>query len=79
VSADAAASANVALVADRMTRVLAERPRTFYDLLRELPDVEYRTVLQAWGALRERRALGRDEHGRYLLSAGASRAPSDTP
>jgi len=54
-------------VADRMTALLGERARTFYELVRELPDVEYRTVLQAWGALRERRALGRDEDGRYRI------------
>ena len=55
--------------ADRMAALLRERPRTFYELLRELPDVEYRAILQAWGALRERRALGRDDHGRYLIHA----------
>ncbi|HMH53569.1 MAG TPA: hypothetical protein VK548_25275 [Candidatus Acidoferrum sp.] len=54
-------------VADRMAGLLAARPLTFYELLRELPDVEYRAILQAWGALRERRALARDTHGRYLL------------
>ena len=53
--------------ADRMAALLAARPRTFYELLRELPDVEYRAILQAWGALREHRALARDAHGRYLL------------
>ena len=57
------------VVADRMTALLRARPRTFYELLRELDDVEYRTILQAWGALRERRALGRDDHGRYLIRA----------
>ena len=56
-------------VADRMVALLTARPRTFYELLRELEDVEYRTILQAWGALRERRALGRDDHGRYLIRA----------
>ena len=55
------------VLADRMTALLRARPRTFYELLRELDDVEYRTILQAWGALRERRALGRDDHGRYLI------------
>ena len=57
-------------VADRMAALLAARPLTFYELLRELPDVEYRAILQAWGAFRERRALGRDAHGRYLLREG---------
>lgn len=54
-------------VAGRMAALLAARPRTFYELLRELPDVEYRTILKAWGALRERRALTRDAHGHYLI------------
>jgi hypothetical protein len=57
-------------VADRMAALLAARPLTFYELLRELPDVEYRAILQAWGALRDRRALSRDAHGRYLLRQG---------
>ena len=56
-------------VADRMAALLAARPLTFYELLRELPDVEYRAILRAWGVLRERRALARDPHGRYLLRA----------
>lgn len=57
-------------LADRMAALLAARPLTFYELLRELPDVEYRVILQAWGALRCRRALARDPHGRYLLREG---------
>jgi len=57
-------------IADRMAALLAARALTFYELLRELPDVEYRTILQAWGALRERRALSRDTHGRYLVRQG---------
>jgi hypothetical protein len=58
-----------AVVADRMQALLGACPRTFYELLRELDDVEYRAILQAWGALRERGVLGRDEHGRYLIRA----------
>jgi hypothetical protein len=54
-------------VVARMTELLRARPRTFYELLRELDEVEYRTILQAWGTLREGKALGRDEHGRYLI------------
>ena len=57
------------VVADRMAALLRAQPRTFYELLRELDDVEYRMILQAWGELRERRALGRDDHGRYLIRA----------
>ena len=57
----------VRAVAARMEQLLGERPRTFYELLRELNDAEYRVILQAWGSLREARRLGRDEHGLYLL------------
>ena len=56
-----------AALADRMATLLTERPRTFYELLRELDDVEYRAILQAWGALRERRVLERNAHGLYLV------------
>ena len=59
----------IAALADRMTALLGARPRTFYELLRELDDVEYRAILQAWGALRERGVLGRNAHGRYLIRA----------
>ena len=54
-------------LAARMEQLLRERPRTFYALLRELGDAEYRVILQAWGSLREARRLTRDEHGLYLL------------
>jgi hypothetical protein len=54
-------------VAARIEALLGERPRTFYELLRELVDAEYRVILQAWGSLREARRLGRDANGLYLL------------
>jgi len=56
----------VRAVAARMEQLLRERPRTFYELLRELGDAEYRLILQAWGLLREEARLARDEHGLYL-------------
>ncbi|HEU5322536.1 MAG TPA: hypothetical protein VFX28_17140 [Methylomirabilota bacterium] len=56
-------------VAERMAALLRERPRTFYELVRGLDDVEYRTILRAWGLLRERRALGRDAEGLYVIRA----------
>ena len=80
---------DVGAVAARMEQLLRERPRTFYALVRELGDAEYRVILQAWGSLREARRLGRDEHGLYLLrqtsgvrartSRPTSRPPSAGP
>lgn len=54
-------------VTARIVALLGEKPRTFYEILRELGDAEYRTILQAWGSLREEKKLGRDAHGNYLL------------
>ena len=40
---------------------------SFYAILQALEDVDYRVILQAWGILREKDLLSRDEEGRYLL------------
>jgi hypothetical protein len=62
---------DVRAVAAQMEALLRERPRTFYGLLRELGDAEYRVILQAWGSLREKRRLGRDAHGLYVVRHNA--------
>jgi len=54
-------------VTARIVALLGEKPRTFYEILRELGDAEYRTILEAWGSLREGKRLGRDADGNYLL------------
>ena len=56
-------------VAERIAGLLRERPRNFYAILQSLGDVEYRTILAAWGTLHEREALARDHEGNYVLSA----------
>ena len=48
-------------------RLLRERPVFFIDLVRAFPDTPYRTLLLAWGEVRERHKLARDEEGHYLL------------
>jgi hypothetical protein len=57
--------------AEELTERIVERlgagPASFYDLLVQFADAEYRDLLRAWGQVRERRALERDEHGNYLL------------
>ncbi len=44
-------------LARRIQALLAERPVSVYDVLRALPDEDYRTILQAWGAACAPRAL----------------------
>jgi hypothetical protein len=63
-------------LADRIVERLGTRPALFYDLLVEFADAEYRDLLRAWGRVRERIALERDEHGHYLLPTGEATAPA---
>jgi hypothetical protein len=56
--------------AERIAALLRERPLNFYAILQSLGDVEYRTILAAWGTLHEQDALARDREGNYVLRAG---------
>ncbi len=53
---------------ERIVKQLEEGPKTFYAILKSLADVEYRTILIAWGTVREKNLLRRDDHGNYLLA-----------
>lgn len=63
--------AEVARVAASMTAMLREKPVMFVDLVRAFPDVPYRSLLLAWGHVREQHRLTRDDEGNYLLPPGA--------
>lgn len=60
--------ADVARLADAIVAALRERPLLFMDLVRAHRDVPYRTLLLAWGAVRDRERLARDDEGRYRLA-----------
>jgi hypothetical protein len=47
--------------------MLREKPVQFMDLVRAFPDVPYRTILLAWGEVREAHGLAREEDGEYFL------------
>lgn len=55
-------------VADRILKHVAQGPTNFYSILKSLADVEYRTVLIAWGMVQEKNVLRRDGYGNYLLA-----------
>lgn len=58
-------------LAARIERFLGAEPRFFVEVVGLTGEGEYRDVLRAWGLVRERSALERDEEGRYLIrSAG---------
>jgi len=61
----------VARLADAMLGMLRAEPRHFIDLVRAFPESPYRALLLAWGRVRERVRLARDEEGRYLAPPAA--------
>lgn len=63
--------AEVRRVAERMLTLLREKPVQFMDLVRAFPDVPYRTILLAWGEVREAHRLTREEEGEYHLPPSA--------
>jgi len=54
-------------VVERILKHLEQGPRNFLSILQSLADVEYRTVLIAWGIVQEKNVLRRDDHGNYIL------------
>ena len=66
-------AAEVGRVAEAMTAMVREKPVFFIDLIRAFPDTPYRTILLAWGEVRERHRLARDEEGHYWLPSEAGR------
>ncbi len=59
----------ITALARRIEDFLREQPRYFVDVVMLTDEGRYRDVLRAWGLVRERGQLQRDEQGRYLLPA----------
>jgi len=60
--------AEIERTVSKIVDMMKRKPIYFYDILNELRDVEYRSILLAFGRLREEKMLSRDEDGRYLLA-----------
>lgn len=67
-------SAPVEIVA--RIRGALQKPIYFSELLAELKDIPYRTILIAWGEVRETTSLERDLHGRYWTSESGKAPPT---
>jgi hypothetical protein len=63
---------SVEALAARIERFLTEEARFFVDVVALTEEGRYREVLQAWGLVRERCRLERDDEGRYRLAAPAT-------
>lgn len=55
----------------RMVAVVRDRPAYYSEILRALPDADYRGVMLAFGQIRRKRLFGRDPQGRYTLAAAS--------
>ena len=55
-------------LADRLVTELRARPQHFAELVEAHPSVAWRDFLRAWGEVRESALLGRDDHGRYVIT-----------
>jgi hypothetical protein len=60
---------SITALARRIEEFLTEQPRFFVEVVALTEEGRYRDVLRAWGLVRERGRLQRDEQGRYLLPA----------
>lgn len=64
---------SIEALARRIEEFLAEQPRFFVDVVTLTDEGRYRDVLRAWGLVRERGRLQRDEQGRYMLPPTAGK------
>ena len=65
-------------MADLVARIagrLRELPLFFADIARDFGDVPWRDLLRAWGEVRRRFTLERDEDGHYHIIPGAAAKP----
>jgi len=60
-------NADVRRMAESITAMLRAEPVFFMDLVRAHRDAPYRTLLLAWGEVRGRYTLARDDEGHYFL------------
>jgi hypothetical protein len=54
-------------VEQQIVALATNRPIFYYDILRELEDEDYRTIMLAFGQIRAKELFERDEKGRYVV------------
>jgi hypothetical protein len=54
-------------LARTICRKLKEKPQQFSEIVDAHRDVAWRDFLRAWGEIREKNILQRDDDGRYLI------------
>ena len=61
-------------LAEAIEATLAREPLQFAELVDRHRDVAWRDFLHAWGAVREKDILKRDDIGRYYIPGGEAEA-----
>ncbi|MGQ0750627.1 MAG: hypothetical protein ACT4PS_08840 [Betaproteobacteria bacterium] len=57
-------------LAEKIRHELESKPQQFSEVVDAHRHVNWREFLRAWGELRERDILKRDDDGRYLIGSG---------
>ena len=70
--------ADVDVMEERVLALIRSRPVNYYDILREFRDQDYRTIMLAFGHIRRKHLVGRDNQGRYT-AAEAQTGEAATP
>lgn len=68
ISSGGVTAPDVTRLADAIVAALREKPLFFVDFVRAHRAHPYRTMLLAWGAVRDRHKLARDSEGRYFIA-----------
>ena len=56
-----------------------QKPVYYMDILKELKQEDYRTIMLAFGRIRQKKIFSRDEKGRYLMSKGTENVRKEKP
>jgi hypothetical protein len=63
-----ASKTGVDVVEERVLALIRSRPVNYYDILREFRDEDYRAIMLAFGHIRRKHLVGRDDKGRYTVA-----------
>jgi hypothetical protein len=63
-------SKDVTRIEERILGLATKGPIFYYDILRELRGEDYRTIMLAFGQIREKGLFERDEAGHFILRKG---------
>ncbi len=55
-------------IENQIVELARQKPIFYADILKELKDADYRSIMRAFGQIRQKHLFGRDDKGRYILA-----------